>query len=444
MGRPPGARLGRGQKHWSAQSWPEYDDRFEELETDDDAMHGVGLDQGYRPKRFVSDELRFTGIDLGGGGAARRRRSYEDYSNSDDEEYDGSTGLVRRGEHQVMLREKEDVLVERALERIRRARALGKTDVKLEPLELEALQRAGVIPRPPSNPAPVPKAAPKGKKAAHPKPKAIESRKNSKDSKSASSSPKVKAIEGRARGRSSASSRSKSDSKDSKAEAEAMVPYPILPDDRYGYMYPPAYYARGSAPTSRQQSQARTNPSQSLRKHPQPMPPYQHPYYQSRYYSNPDMYGPRPSSNSSRVSRSDPADPDWEPRARSSSSLVPYPLDQLPQAGSGKAPRFNPEDPRYASPPTRRIVSGPPAAQHRRPQDEIFMPHEEPEVMQYLTNSSHEEDDDEQDAETGDSDESGQGVQVDVEERGGGGYAIQTRAAAAKGNGKGAAAKRRR
>lgn len=443
MGRPPGVRLGRGQKHWSAQSWPEYDDRFEELETDDDAMHGVGLDQGYRPKRFVSDELRFTGIDLGGaGGATRRRRSYEDYSNSDDDEYDASTGLVRRGEHQVMLREKEDVLVERALERIRRARALGKTDVKLDPLELEALQRAGVIPRPPSNPAPVPKAAPKGKKVVQPKPKAIESRKNNKNSKSASSSSKVKAIEGRARGRSTASNRSKSDSKDSKDEA--VIPYPVLPDDRYAYMYPPAYYARGSAPASRQQSQARTNSSQSLRQHPQPMPPYQHPYYQSRYYSSPDMYGPRPGSNSSRVSRPDPADPDWEPRARSSSSLVPYPLDQLPQAGSGKAPRFDPSDPRYASPPTRRIVSGPATAQYRRPQDELFIPDDEPEVMQYLTNSSHEDEDDEHDAETGDSDESGQGVQVDVEERSGSGYAIQTRAAAAKGNGKGATAKRRR
>ncbi len=442
MGRPPGPRLGRGQKHWSAQSWSEYDDRFEELETDDDALHGVGLDQGYRPKRFVSDELRFTGIDLAGGRAARRRRSYEDYSNSDDEdEYNGSTGLVRRGENQVMLREKEHVLVERALERIRRARALGKTDVKLEPSEIEALQRVGVIPRPPSNPAPIPKAPLKGKKAAQPKPKAIESKKSAKSSKSASGSPKVKAIEGRARGRSTASNRSKSDSKESKEDAR--VPYPVLPDDRYAYMYPPAYYARGSAPASRQQSQARTNSSQSLRQHPQPMPPYQHPYYQSRYYSNPDMYGSRPGSNGSHVSRPDPADPDWEPRARSSSSLVPYPLDQLPQAGGGKAPRFDPSDPRYASPPTRRIVSGPPAAQYRRQQDELFMPDDEPEVMQYLTNSSH-DDDDEHDAETGDSDESGQGVQVDVEERSGGGYAIQTRAATAKGNGKAPSAKRRR
>jgi PRA1 family protein 1 len=427
-GRPPGARLGRGQRAWAAQSWSEYDDRFEELETDDDGYQGVELDQGYRPKRFVSDELRFTGLDLG---QARRRHSYED-SNSDDDGYDGSRVVARRGETQVMLREKEDDLVRRALERIQRARALGKNDVKLDPSELEALRRIGMIDGPPASPPALPKAAPKGKKTAPAKSKAAEVKKNGK--KSGSNSPKPKAIEGRSRGRSTASSRSKSD------KDEALVPYPISPEERYGY--PPNYFARGSAPGSRQQSSARNN--QSLRQqHAQSMLPYQHPYYQSRYYSNPDVYGPRPGSGSSRAPRPDPSDPDWEPRARSASNLVQVPLDQLPQAG-GRAARFDPNDPRFASPPTRRIVSGPPAAQYRRPQDELFLPQsEEPEVMQYLTNSSHEDDDDEEengDTTTSkdddeDSDESGQGVQVNVEERPAGGYAIQTRAGARKGTG---------
>lgn len=434
-GRPPGARLGRGPRAWAAQSWSEYDDRFEELETDDDAYHGVDLDQGYRPKRFVSDELRFTGLDLG---QARRRHSYDDYSNSDEDDgRQGSRGLVRRGDTQVVLREKEDVLVERALERIKRARALGKTDVKLEPSEIEALRRAGVIPRPPDSPPTLPKAVPKGKKAAPAKSKAAETKKNGK--KSSSNSPKPKAIEGRSRGRSTASNQSKSDSKE-----DAVVPYPMHLDDRYGY--PPAYYSRGSAPGSRQQSTARTNSSQSMRQqHHQSMPPYQHPYYQSRYYSNPDVYGPRPGSGSSRAARPDPTDPEWEPRARSASNLVPYPLDHLPQTG-GKATRFDPSDPRFASPPTtRRIVSGPPVAQYRRPQDELFLPQsEEPEVMQYLTNSSREDDDDDTNEDTTtskdddgdeDSDESGQGVQVNVEERPAGGYAIQTRATTRKGTG---------
>ena len=444
-GRPPGARPGRGQRAWAAQqSWSEYEDRFEEIETDDDGLRGVELDHGYAPKRFVSDELRFTGIDLGGGRPIRRRRSgdpYDDEYTPSEDDYDGSTGLVRRGQAQLMLREKEDVLLERALERIRRARALGKRDAKLSPAEIDVLERSGYLPPKPQPPAPLPKAAPKGKKAAavKPKQKAIEAKKAAaKKDTSSSSSPKRKAIEGnRARGRSTASNRSRSDTRE-----DAVVPYPILPEDRG---YPQAYYARQSAPVSRQNS--REASLQSLRgQPPQQRPPYPHPYYfQSRYYSSPDMYDQRPPSNSSQASRPDPADPDWEPRTRSTSSLVSYPLDQLPNQGQGRAPRFDPSDPRFASPPTsRRIVSGPPTAQYQRPQDELFLPGgEQPEVMKYLASSSNDDDEEEEEEdEEEDSDESGQGVSVDVEEKPGGGYAIQTRAQATKG--KAAVGKKRR
>jgi len=377
-------------------------------------------------------------------GGARQRRSADtyddDFTPSDEEGYSANTGLVRREHMQVAFRKKEEQLVERALERIRRARALGKPNVKLSPAEIDALNRLEdeQVPQPrPQSVAAPPKAAPKGKKTAATKTKAIDAKK--KGSHSSSSSPKIKAIAGRTRGRSTASNRSKKDDK----EESAVVPYPALPEDRYNY--PQAYYARASAPTSRQQSRA--NSSQSLRgPPPQPMPPYQHPYY-ARYWSNPDvMYGPRPPLDGPRQPRPDPTDPDWEPRARSSSSLVNYPLDQLPQqAGqaTGKAARFDPSDPRFASPPTRRIVSGPPAAQYRRPNDERSLSEDEqPEVMQYLVSSSN----DEEEQEDEDSDDSGEGVQVNVEERPAGGYAIQTRASAAtKSSGVGrAGAKKRR
>ena len=302
------------------------------------------------------------------------------------------------------------------------ARALGKTDVKLEPSEIEALQRVGVIPRPPSNPAPIPKAPLKGKKAAQPKPKAIESKKSAKSSKSASGSPKVKAIEGRARGRSTASNRSKSDSKESKEDAR--VPYLLRPmTDTPTCIH--RRIMREEAPASRQQSQARTNSSQSLRQHPQPMPPYHiptiNPATTQILICTALVLAPTAhmSLGLTQPIRTGNREHD---RALASSPIL---LINSRKLGGGKAPRFDPSDPRYASPPTRRIVSGPPAAQYRRQQDELFMPDDEPEVMQYLTNSSH-DDDDEHDAETGDSDESGQGVQVDVEERSGGGYAIQT------------------
>ena len=42
---------------------------------------------------------------------------------------------------QIALRDKEDILVEKALQRIRRAQELGKTNVRLSKSEIEALQR---------------------------------------------------------------------------------------------------------------------------------------------------------------------------------------------------------------------------------------------------------------------------------------------------------------
>jgi PRA1 family protein 1 len=419
-GRPPGARLSRGQRAWAAQqqSWSEYDDRFEELETDDDGFNGVGLNR--------SKGSRYSGID------PRRYDYEEDYSPSDDESYDVSTGLVRRSQGQLMLRHKEDALVERALERIRRARALGKTNVKLSRAEIDALERlerSHDSPPTPPIPMPAPKQAVKGKKAPQPKQKAIEAKKPMKSSKSAGNSPKPKPKESRSRGQSVASNRSKGSAKDE-------VPYPVSPDDYYG---PPAWYGRPGGPNSLQQ-EARAGSSRTRQR--ESMPPY--PYYAHAYNSHPDVrYGPRPGSNSSWASRPDPSDPDWEPRARSTSSLVSYPVDQLPQqaiAGTGRAPRFDPSDPRFASPPTRRVVSGPPGPSRGRT-DELFLPDDQPDALQYLTESTNND----ESRSTSDSDDSGQGVQVDVEERQGGAYAIQTRAAAQKraANGKGAARKRR-
>jgi PRA1 family protein 1 len=416
-GRPPGARLSRGQRAWAAQqSWSDYDHRFEELETDDDGYNGVGLNQGYGSKRHGR---RSTGIDYD-----------EDYSPSDDEGYEVSTGLVRRGQGQVMLREKEDALVERALERIRRARALGKTNVKLSRAEIDALERLERSQNPPPTPPipmPAPKQASKGKKAPQPKQKAIEAKKPAKNSKSASNSPKPKPKESRSRGQSVASNRSKNSAKDE-------VPYPVSPDEPYGAY--PQWYGRPGGPNSLQQ-EARAGSSRAYQR--ESMPAY--PYYNHAYNSHPDVvYGHRPGSNSSWASRPDPADPDWEPRARSASSLINYPVDQLPQqavAGTGRAPRFDPSDPRFASPPKRRVVSGPP----RGRSDELFLPDDQPDVSQYLTESTTND----EARSTSDSDDSGQGVQVDVEERTGGSYAIQTRAAAQKRitGGKAAAKKRR-
>src|SRR6202012_5153797 len=140
-GRPPRGRPGRNNDRlWELQqqrSW-DYDARVEELDTDDDnSPQGVELDQNYGQPNYRSDELRFTGIDLGAG-MVRRRRSGDAYDDEfdpsggeDEYEYDLQSGLIRRPDKQVAFREKEDMLVQRALDRIARARALGKPNVKL-------------------------------------------------------------------------------------------------------------------------------------------------------------------------------------------------------------------------------------------------------------------------------------------------------------------------
>ncbi|KAH8675924.1 hypothetical protein BX600DRAFT_508116 [Xylariales sp. PMI_506] len=98
-----------------------------------------------RVGRFISDNLQFTGIDLGDVRRSRRRAyayhpsgdeveddSTEETEESSEEESEGGTGDSD---------EKEDALVQSALSRIRRAQERGKQEVKLNRKELAALER---------------------------------------------------------------------------------------------------------------------------------------------------------------------------------------------------------------------------------------------------------------------------------------------------------------
>ena len=108
--------------------WVE-DRRFEVIDSDDDIGQGVGLDGV-----FSSDKLLFTGEDLG-----RQRRRYEYSSSSESSGYSDTDR--KDGDLQVALRDKEEMLVQNALERIRRAQMLGKKNVKLTQPEIDALER---------------------------------------------------------------------------------------------------------------------------------------------------------------------------------------------------------------------------------------------------------------------------------------------------------------
>ncbi|KAK7924468.1 hypothetical protein PG985_006522 [Apiospora marii] len=83
----------------------------------------------------MSDQLAFTGTELGRGGRSRGGHAYRD---SDDEDEDGSTEEDSEEDEED---EEDEELVEVALAKIRKAQAKGKQDVKLNKRELAALER---------------------------------------------------------------------------------------------------------------------------------------------------------------------------------------------------------------------------------------------------------------------------------------------------------------
>ena len=109
--------------------------RFEELDTESEGEgeHDAGVQ--------LSDHLHFTGTDLG---AARPRRVYEDRAEAAGDQ-DAAPAAAAAASHaqdlQLAMRDKEEVLVQRAMERIRRAQALGQANVKLPVQERDALER---------------------------------------------------------------------------------------------------------------------------------------------------------------------------------------------------------------------------------------------------------------------------------------------------------------
>ncbi|KAI1760708.1 hypothetical protein GGR53DRAFT_470069 [Hypoxylon sp. FL1150] len=114
----------------------------EEIDSDSDTQ---GADLAMTNRRFASDPLRFTGIDLGGGGGSQPRTGHT-YQQSDQGESTEDDSQVTSeedtdDENQAARRELDEALVQSALARIRKAQAKGKQDVKLNKQELAALER---------------------------------------------------------------------------------------------------------------------------------------------------------------------------------------------------------------------------------------------------------------------------------------------------------------
>lgn len=140
-GRPPGAKGSKQRKRWEREKalWEQEQVRIQELDSDDTDTQGVGL--AYGEKRFVSDPLKFTGIDLSAKQGGRRGYKFDDSGSSSDGGRSPSDDDEYMSERQIALRDKEEALVQSALARIRRAQERGKREVKLNPEELEALER---------------------------------------------------------------------------------------------------------------------------------------------------------------------------------------------------------------------------------------------------------------------------------------------------------------
>jgi len=326
-GRPSGARQGKRRKGRDAYSSHRKEGRrFEEIDSDTDDGEGVGLEGS-----LSSDDLLFTGADLGQRSRTRRGRDYEYISGSSDEEDDvmEKSGATM----QLALRDKEDLLVEKALERILRAQMLGKTNVKLSQRELDALERKRRKDEAP-------------RKISHSVLQPGDRRRTS-----GTSSPALREQKSRKKIRAASSPHDDRTSNPSRTGPPGLI-VPGHDGPSYtplGY-YPPAVLhnrrSGGASPGSLGQQEVSP-----------PLPQQPRTKGQSQRQSS----GAMPSKHSpvlgtGPVARRLPDDPNWLPRPRSASSNQPYSMNPYQLQQHPQPPPQVP--PRYAH--NRRIVSGPP------------------------------------------------------------------------------------
>lgn len=334
-GRPSGVWQGKRRKDWERQTrqWEEQR-RFEELDSDSDDGQGVGLNDA-----FVSDDLNFTGADL--GLYLKERRSY-DYSDDSDDSYDRVEIDDRTGAAmQVALRDKEEWLVQMALERIRRAQLMGKTAVKLSQDEIDALERKRQ------------KDEARSRKAV-PRPKVSDKRQSS--GRSSNSSKPVPPVAGRRKSRSSLTKHNEDD----RASYPPNLPpgFVVAGPDGKSIYAPTGYEPSTGAPSgSSSRPGSRSTSSHSLSQQAPSLSQPQYRSQQKRYFSVPEQYLTSTTSRTRTppLPRPQPAVTGRTSRSRSSSSSQPYPLDILQyQTYSPPLPQIPAQ---YAQ--SRRNVSGP-------------------------------------------------------------------------------------
>ena len=382
--------------------------RFEELDSDSDDDQGVALDGS-----FAGDELQFTGADLGAYMRNRQTKKFRYDSETSDEDENLNVTENSGGMMQLALRDKEELLVQKALERIRRAQALGKTNVKLSQPELDALERK------------------RRKDRSKQKPSGTNVRPSDKRRASGTSSPALK--EQKSGNQRRISSLSRHDRVDTPTADYTSNLSPGLPLPSYsGQSYAPLGYYPPANPLSQfigPDSNSRHSPRQQRITPNVPQNTKVRDKH-NRNSSNIASANNSPSLDVPDASRRLPDDPGWSPRPRSASSNHPYVVD--PYQYQQYSPPLPQMPPQYTQ--SRRVVSGPPDVPYpdthnlnaRRAVFPTQQPHatsSEPSLLRMEHSDSRQLDVTDSDEHSGDSE--GYGVQVNVVPYGQGGYEVR-------------------
>jgi len=359
-GRPSGAKGGsRRRKQWEwerEQARQQQQARVEELDSDDTDTQGVGLIYE-KEKRFASDPIHVTGTDLA---SMRVRRSYT-MEDSADSSSSGESEAEAEGIDalQIALREKEEALVQSALRRIRRAQEKGKSEVKLNQEELDALEnrrkrmQAAATTRP-------------RKGSGSSNGSGTEKKKKIRRSERTITIP-LAPPEPQSRSSSRPSSRPSSSRRSSKSIVKRNDEMPInaaqaafMVAGADGLTYAPMGIPPQASPHRTRTSRPRASTSsQAIRSGPAPYFPYA-PGSQRQAYEH-----MRPASSASHRARPMPDEEGWVPtNSRRSSGASSYVIDPFEYQVSSDTPppipaQYMTQQSQVHPPPGRRVVSGP-------------------------------------------------------------------------------------
>lgn len=234
---------------------------------------------------------------------------------------------------QLALRDKEDSLVQKALERIRRAQMLGKSNVKLSQRELDALERKQQRDR---------------SKRKTPR---SDSKLAGRQRNSSITIPVLKEQKSRKKIKDAASAHD-----EGRSSSPVSPPGMLVPGHDGPSNVPPGYYPSTTRAQGRRSGEV---PPRFISQQQSSPPLVQHSRsrgQQNRQTPSITPSQPSPVSGTPSLPRSLPDDPAWIPRPRSASSNLPYPLDPY------QYQQYSPSHPQgpgqYAA--NRRIFSGPP------------------------------------------------------------------------------------